>query len=158
MDKTDVLALPTGEHDWFERKAGAVYDPKDLSGIRGALAKASCAFANTGGGSLVLGIEDDGTTFDGLPPTHGSTLTREWIEQLVPNLMSYPLVEFRVHEVQPETTASTIPGGRAVIVVDVGDSPAAPHQCDYGGGGHRSTSITCARAATRSPRRTTWWS
>ncbi len=81
--ETDVLALPAGEHDWFERKAGALYDPKDLSGIRGALAKASSAFANTGGGSLVLGIEDDGTTFDGLPATHGSTPTREWIEQVV---------------------------------------------------------------------------
>jgi len=133
--EADVLALPVGEHDWFERKAGALYDLKDLGGIRAGLAKASSAFANTGGGSLVLGIEDDSTTFDGLPPTHGSTPTREWIEQLVPNLVSYPLVEFRVHEVQPDSAATTIPSGRVVIVVDVGDSPTAPHQCDYGGGG-----------------------
>jgi hypothetical protein len=133
--ETDVLALPAGEHDWFERKAGALYDPKDLGGIRGALAKALSAFANTGGGSLVLGIEDNGTTFDGLPRMHGSTSTREWIEQVVPNLVLYPLVEFRVHEVQPDPTTSAIPSGRVVIVVDVGDSSAAPHQCDYGGGG-----------------------
>ncbi len=104
-NEADVLALPTGEHDWFERKAGALYDANDLSGIRGALAKASSAFANTGGGSLVLGIEDDGATFDGLPPARGSTPMREWIEQLVPNLVSYPLVEFRVHEVQPDPAA-----------------------------------------------------
>lgn len=133
--EADLLALPAGEHDWFERKAGALYDPKNQSGIRGALAKATSAFANTGGGSLVLGIEDDGTTFDGLPPMHGSTPTREWIEQLVPTLVSYPVVAFRVHEVQPDQAASTIPSGRVVIVVDVGDSSAAPHQCDFGGGG-----------------------
>ncbi|MEJ7785750.1 MAG: ATP-binding protein [Solirubrobacteraceae bacterium] len=133
--EADVLALPAGEHDWLERKAGALYDSRDLSGMRGALAKASSAFANTGGGSLVLGIDDDGTTFDGLPPTHGATPTREWIEQLLPNLVSYALVEFRVHEVQAEPAASTIPSGRVAIVVDVGDSPAAPHQCAYGGGG-----------------------
>lgn len=134
-NEADVLALPTGEHDWFERKAGALYDANDLSGIRGALAKASSAFANTGGGSLVLGIEDDGATFDGLPPARGSTPMREWIEQLVPNLVSYPLVEFRVHEVQPDPAASTLPSGTVVIVIDFGDSPTAPHQCDYGGGG-----------------------
>ncbi len=133
--EADVLALPAGEHDWLERKAGTLYDLKDLGHLRGVLAKASSAFANTGGGSIVLGVEDDGVTFDGLPSTHGATSMREWIEQVVPTLTSYPLAAFRVHEVQPAFTNSTIPLGRVVIVVDVGDSSAAPHQCNYGGGG-----------------------
>jgi hypothetical protein len=130
--EADVLALPTGEHDWFERKAGALY--ADGDGFSGALAKAASAFANTGGGSLVLGVDDDGVTFDGLPLARGATPMREWIEQRLPNLVSYPLVEFRVHDVVRDPTATTIPSGKTVVVIDVGDSPAAPHQCNYGAG------------------------
>jgi len=126
-----VLALPAGEHDYFERKAGQLLASPER--FRGALAKATSALANSGGGSLLLGVEDTGA-IDGMPPRHGNTGTREWIEQLLPNLVAHPLTEFRVHEVEVAKSGSAIPLGTVVIVADVGDSPAAPHQCNYGGG------------------------
>ena len=49
------------------------------------------------------------------------------MEQAIPNLLSYPLQDFRVHEVDPATPTS-IPTGNVVIVIDVGDSEHAPHQ------------------------------
>jgi hypothetical protein len=76
---------------------------------------------------MVLGV-DDGGTIDGVPPLRGSTRAREWLEQTIPNLVSYALSDFRVHEVEPTPRASAIPEGRVVLVVDVGDSPLAPHQ------------------------------
>jgi hypothetical protein len=74
-------------------------------------------------------------TFDGLPAMRGGTPIREWIEQMVPNLVAYQLQEFRVHEVVPDPAGSTIPAGQVVLVVDIGDSAAAPHQCDYASSG-----------------------
>ena len=132
--EVDVIALPAGESDLFERKGGDVFG--DTAKLKGTLAKAVTAFANSGGGHLLLGVADDGT-FDGVPPARGNTSTREWLEQVIPNLIAYPLSDFRVHEVEPDPSSSAIPRGRAVIVVDVGDSALAPHQCDYDGGDAR---------------------
>lgn len=120
----EIFLLPAGELDYFDRKSGAIIsDPEFLK----KLAKALSAFANSGGGHLILGIKDDGTA-DGVPKVHkGRTSTREWLEQVIPDLLSYPLQDFRVHEVDP-ATPTTIPANRVVIVIDVGDSERAPHQ------------------------------
>jgi hypothetical protein len=132
-----IFALPSGEHDFFDRKSGLMLNNADF---RKNVAKALSAFANTGGGHLVLGVQDDGT-IDGVPRLKGHTLIREWLEQIIPHLLSYPLQDFRVHEVVP-ATPSAIPSGQVVIVIDVGDSMLAPHQTAdtkiyyYRSGGH----------------------
>ncbi len=120
----DVDGLASEEPDVFDRKSGLLYD--DLNKLRSTLGKAVSAFANSGGGSLVLGVEDNGVP-DGLPKQHGKTAMRDWIEQIVPTLVDYPLSDFRVHTVIPKTP-SRIPVDKVVIVVDVGDSAMAPHQ------------------------------
>jgi hypothetical protein len=50
-----------------------------------------------------------------------------WVEQKIPQLLDYPLADFRVHTVI-KSDPSRIPDGREVVVIDVGDSAAAPHQ------------------------------
>ncbi|HEX2541468.1 MAG TPA: ATP-binding protein [Caldimonas sp.] len=135
--EADVLALPAGEHDYFDRKSGVLLTSGDF---RKDMAKALSALANSGGGHIVIGVEDDGS-FTGLPPVRGRTRTREWLEQVLPNLVTFPLEDFRVHEVVP-SAASAIPNGTVLLVVDVGDSVLAPHQSEpariyyYREGGH----------------------
>jgi hypothetical protein len=76
---------------------------------------------------LILGVRNDGS-FDGVPQIFkGRTPTREWLEQIIPEMLSYPLEDFRVHQVEP-AKPSSIPAGMILIVVDVGDSTLAPHQ------------------------------
>jgi len=57
----------------------------------------------------------------------GRTSTRDWLEQIIPNLLDFPLDGFRVHEVE-RAANSSIPSQRVVIAVDVPDSERAPHQ------------------------------
>lgn len=64
----DVLALPAEESDAFERKSGRLYD--DMNRFLDNLAKALFAFSNTGGGTLIIGVADDGM-LDGLPSSSG---------------------------------------------------------------------------------------
>ncbi len=52
--EADIDELPRGEHDYFERKSGQLLD-KDKGGLLNAIAKAISAFANSGGGHLILG-------------------------------------------------------------------------------------------------------
>ena len=105
-------------------------DPGELLG---KLAKTVSALANSDGGYIVLGVDDAGTP-DGVPPMRGKTSTKEWLEQKIPHLVAYPLADFRVHVAEP-STPSRIPAGCQVIVVDIGDSALAPHQCLHGGVG-----------------------
>ena len=119
----DVLALPIDEDETFERKSGAVLSNSDFQDV---LAKALSAFANSGGGSFVIGVAND-RTIDGVPSAKGRTPIKDWFEQTIPNLLDYPLSDFKVHVVERDN-ASQIPAGREVIVIDIGDSPLAPHQ------------------------------
>jgi len=132
--EADIYALPNGEHDYFDRKSGKLLSDRDH--FLGTLAKAASAFANSGGGHLLLGVGDSGIP-DGVPPFQGKTPTREWIEQVLPNLVSYPLSDFRVHRAEP-AAPSKIPPDTVVVVIDFGDSALAPHQCVYAGGGESS--------------------
>jgi hypothetical protein len=127
----DVDALPNGEHDYFERKSGQLF--QNRGDLLAALAKATSAFANSGGGHIVLGVDDQGVP-DGVPHRQGNTSTRDWLEQQIPNLVAYPLADFRAHVVQ-RSSPSRIPPGMDVVVVDVGDSALAPHQCLRSGSG-----------------------
>jgi hypothetical protein len=127
-NEDEVSALPPGEHDYFERKGGALLAKENY---RDSLGKAVSAFANSGGGYLLLGVQDDGT-FDGLDKFRkdSRTKTRDWLEQVIPHVVNYPLKDFRIHEVVP-STPSLIPRGRIVIVVDISDSRLAPHQSEH---------------------------
>jgi Schlafen, AlbA_2 len=124
----EVVGLPAGEHDYFDRKSGQLFDNQcDRNNLYDTLGKAASAFANSGGGHLILGVRDDGA-IDGVPSIFsGSTTTREWLEQKLPDLLDYSLSDFRVHSVVPSQPTS-IPANREIIVIDVGDSALAPHQ------------------------------
>lgn len=120
----DVTSFPPGEQPFFERKGGDILSTADYVDV---LAKAVCAFANSGGGYLLVGVADDGG-LDGVPEIiKRRERAKDWFEKLIPRLLNYPLQDFSVHEVLP-SAASKIPLGRVVLVVEVGDSPMAPHQ------------------------------
>ena len=120
----EILSLPAGEHNYFDRKgSGFLAD----GGFENDFSKALCAFANSYGGHLIIGVEDDGT-ITGVPLIHrGRQSNREFLEQKISTLLVPVLQDFRVHEVIP-STPSSIPPERTIIVIDVGDSGLAPHQ------------------------------
>lgn len=120
----EVKALPTAEHDYFERKSGTDFEKED---VRKTLSKAISALANSGGGHLLLGVKDDGE-FDGVSKERkGRTTTKDWLEQIIPELVDPTLSNFRVHAVE-DIDPAELDESRTVIVIDVGDSDFAPHQ------------------------------
>ncbi|WP_199556369.1 AlbA family DNA-binding domain-containing protein [Sandaracinobacteroides hominis] len=125
--EADVLALSLEESDAFDRKSGRSLDK---GGDLHFLSKILSAMANSGGGHIILGAEDDGE-LTGLPERWGRQLTKDWLENKIPDLLSYPLSNFRVHTVA-RAVDSKIPLDRVVCVIDVGDSQAAPHQARDG--------------------------
>src|SRR5437016_2721224 len=74
--EAQVSGLPSGEHDFFERKSGTLLSSADF---RKDVGKALSALANSGGGHLLLGVRDDGS-FDGVEAmSKGRTSMRDWL-------------------------------------------------------------------------------
>jgi len=97
----------------------------------------------------VLGVDDKGVP-DGVPTHQGKATVKDWLEQKIPNLVSYPLSDFRVHIVE-RSNPSRISKDREVVVVDIGDSVLAPHQCAYGGGDARKYTYYYRQAGRSEP-------
>ena len=130
----DVLSLPAGENDTFERKGARLLDLK-LAGVKedlvlNELAKQLSAFANTGGGRIAYGVKDDGTVDSGGidRSVKGRQSTKEWLEDVIPTLTDFEIVGFNVYEILPKGTGSALASDKSLYVVDVPDSDRAPHQ------------------------------
>lgn len=136
-DEEYLLNLPIGEFDWLEVKGRRGLD-LTLSNvnepdIRENLSKAISAFANSGGGVLVLGLSnpqrrwqvDDG----GIDLTIKRPSTREWLEDIIPTLVDLPLSSFNIYLVDNSTSSnSQITDNRGVFIIEIPDSEQAPHQ------------------------------
>lgn len=123
----EVLDLPS-EHDKYERKAGKIFE----SEWKETLAKEVCAFANSFGGYIALGIEEGKKnktiSVDGVEAYKGNEPFNEWLEKQIPDLLFPPLQNFSVLPVEPAETNSEIPEGKALFMISIGDSDLAPHQ------------------------------
>ncbi|MCA8925023.1 MAG: ATP-binding protein [Planctomycetes bacterium] len=131
-DEARLLELEKTEHDFQEFKSSPyIYDPA-RGGIRAdfldQLSKQLSAFANGGGGHILIGVDDNGTIDGGVPVDLRSGGTREWLEDVVPNLVTPLLTSFNVYEVGSSGPESAIKPGRAVYVIHVPTSEDAPHQ------------------------------
>jgi Putative DNA-binding domain len=133
-DEDDVLALPRGENDTFERKGARLLD-LTIPGVAqdevlNELGKQLSAFANTGGGRIFYGVADDGTV-DGGGVTRlirGRQTAKDWLETVAPTVVEYEIVGVNVYEVLPKAAGSVIGADKALYIVDIPDSERAPHQ------------------------------
>lgn len=130
----DVLALPAGENDSFERKGSMSLDLKlpkvKEDEVLNELAKQLSAFANASGGQIIYGVANNGTVDAGgvALSVKGRHSTKEWLEDVIPKLTEFEIVGFNVYEIGPSAGSSKISGGKAIFVVDVPASDRAPHQ------------------------------
>jgi hypothetical protein len=124
--------LPFGEFDWLEIKGSQVIKPESKEYERDLISKAISAFANSAGGTLVLGLKPSEKNWiiddDGIVKSIGKTTTREWLEDIIPNLVEVPLMDFNVYELSGKDEKSHIDPDKAIFVIQVQDSVFAPHQ------------------------------
>jgi hypothetical protein len=131
-----VGSLPVGEFDWLEVKGRRALDltlPEvKEAAVRETLAKAVSAFANSGGGVLVYGLANPSETWavddGGVDLKVKGSGTREWLEDIIPTLVDFPLANFNVYALQGAGEDSRIASGRGLFIVEIGDSETAPHQ------------------------------
>lgn len=126
-----IEALPK-EDNTFERKASALFatSGNGVDRFRDEIAKQLSAFANSGGGSIILGADDITGKIDGGLPliAKGRATTKDYLEDIIIGLTDEKILGLNVVEVLPSDDKSRIAQGNAVFVIEVPDSDHAPHQ------------------------------
>lgn len=110
-----------GENGDVEFKSALLLENKDK--FTAELSVQVSAFANSGGGYVVLGFADANKKPEAVVVDHGKQKLRDWISNKVTSCVDYPLERFKVHEVPIARTTNEF-----VYVIEIEESPAAPHQ------------------------------
>ena len=134
-DEQYVLNLPPGEHEWVEFKGSDKLNADNDS--LSELSKQLSAFSNSGGGTLIYGIRDAKAGEERYVDKCGVNLaikrgTKEWLEDIIPNLVEYPLVKFNVYVIPRTGENSALSVDKGVFLIEIPASDHAPHMANDG--------------------------
>lgn len=107
----------------LEMKAAEKFDPKKQDCTK-EIAKQVSAFANTGSGILVFGVDKDGKLDDGVPEKVGREPVKAWVEALVPKLVEPAAVGVRAKFLHRPGHHQA---GFGVLAIEMPLSDARPH-------------------------------
>lgn len=136
-DENYIYNIPPGEHDWVEFKGNRLLDLNlpgvDANKVLDELSKQISAFSNSGGGVIVYGIKDlpvgrQREVDNGGISSNIKGSTKEWLEDVIPNLVELPLSKFNVYAILKRDENSRISENKCLIIIEIYDSEQAPHQ------------------------------
>ncbi len=120
-EETDLLVLPKQETAEYEYKSSRIQDDD----LRSAIAKAASAFWNSGGGYLILGIDDKGQIDGGITNTVGKQTRPDWIDRALSKVS--PQGHYKIKVISSESGNSLISANCSVFVIAFEESINAPH-------------------------------
>lgn len=122
----DLLEIPPTETDEYEYKSSLIrasqYYRSELSS---KLTKTASALWNTGGGILVVGVDDNGKVDGGIPAMMGKQKLRDWVDMIL-NAVS-PVGPYTVRTIKADSPESKIEEEMVVLVIAFGESYDLPH-------------------------------
>ena len=120
----DLTQLPSAEDDNFEFKSSRTC----LEDLKKKLSCAVSAFANSGGGCFIAGVDSDGNADNDLPLKVGKVGRqdlRDWADQIVNQVEPVPKYEIKI--ISDSVGRGVIQSDSAVLLVAVYESHAGPH-------------------------------
>jgi Putative DNA-binding domain len=122
----DLLDIPPGETDDYEYKSSLIRDSSHYrSELQSKIVKTASAFWNTGGGILVVGVDDRGQIDGGIPPKMGKQKLRDWLDTVLATVT--PVGAYEVRTIVRSKDDSKIEAGCVVLVIAFGESFDLPH-------------------------------
>ncbi|MEM6281270.1 MAG: ATP-binding protein [Chloroflexota bacterium] len=119
--EADLLALTTGETDEYEFKSSRIHS-NDLTR---EIQVAASAFWNSGGGVLIVGLNDHGQIDGGISDLMGRQRLRDWVDRVISHVE--PAGPYFIRLIYGEGADSAIKAGQCVLVIAYGESNNAPH-------------------------------
>jgi hypothetical protein len=122
VEPYDLSQLPSGETDEFGFKSSLI---KHKDQLKNDLCRAVSAFANSGGGTFIAGVDGEGAPDGGLSLDIGKADLRDWVDKVVRNVAPTPNYEVRFGVASDGR--GRIDGDKKVLVVVVKESTIGPH-------------------------------
>jgi len=118
---TSLQELPVAENDRFEFKSSNT--PHGRLGDK--LCKAASAFSNSGGGTFIVGVNDEGIADGGYDLQIGRMPYQEWVDQVLHSVQ--PAVRYNQVTFQNAYGRGSIDVNKHVIAIEFEQSSALPH-------------------------------
>ncbi len=119
--EADLAALSEGETDEYEFKSSRI----NVSDLTKEIQVAASAFWNSGGGVLIVGIDDNGTIDGGISDLMGRQRLRDWVDRVISHVE--PAGPYLVKTIYSDGENGAIRDGHCVLVIAYGESNSAPH-------------------------------
>jgi len=119
--ETDLDTVTEGENDEYEFKSSKISENDLMKEIQ----VSASAFWNSGGGVLLVGVDDNGHVDGGVPEVVGRQRLRDWVDRVLSHVE--PAGPYLVKMIYSAGRRSAILPGRVVLVVAYGESNNAPH-------------------------------
>ena len=128
METNDLLQIiPQNENAEWEYKSALVFDPQRFNEFkRQRLGRIVSSFANSGGGYLLLGKQDNAAVFESVPMNEGRATMIDHLSLVMSQSVTPHYKDFEIARVPISGRA-----GESVLVVAFRDSFAAPHQSNF---------------------------
>lgn len=151
-----LAELPPVENESLEFKSSRV----SFNDLGSKISVAASAFWNTGGGVLVVGVDDNGKVDGGIPILVGKKELEDWVDGEV--AATEPAGPYKTKLLQSYDSSFGIEEGKGVLIIGFGESADIPHMakdCKYyiRAGAHSvptgrySVEALLARRAVQSP-------
>lgn len=122
----DLLDLPDSETDDYEYKSSLIAENGNYrTDLQDKIAKTASAFWNTGGGVLIVGVNDRGCIDGGVPAMMGRQKLRDWVDVILTNVT--PVGPYSVRTIRPGRGDTRIESEHVVLVIAFGESVELPH-------------------------------
>jgi hypothetical protein len=118
--------FPTAEDDQIEFKSSLTSD----SQIKDKLPEAVSAFANSGGGTFILGVDGAGNADGGISEAVGRQSRRDWLDNLINQVKSTP--KYEIKEYVDCEGRGLLDADKMIVAVVIPESHTAPHMAPDG--------------------------
>lgn len=117
----NLLDLPSDETDTYEYKSSKT----PLDQLKNKISKAASAFWNSGGGILIIGVDNSGRIDGGIQNKNGKQNIRDWIDNAVK--LTEPTGDYDITLISRENATDIIEENKIVAVVKFNQSNIVPH-------------------------------
>lgn len=122
----DLQFLPNVETDEYEFKSSLIRETANYRNeLQAKIVKTASAFWNTGGGILIVGVDDNGKIDGGIPAMMGRQKLRDWVDMALRGVT--PPGPYSVRTIRPDGEGSAIELEHVVLVIAFGESYDLPH-------------------------------